>query len=202
MAPANKSRKYPVDPYTRAEVEALIEASSPRFFASCRTRVMLALMWRTGIRVGECCSLALHDLRLDQPDRPDSLRVQQPKGAKRGKEPREVGIDEVAREYLDVWLKLRGNAPGFLFPTREGKRLDTSHMRRSIPKLAQKAGLTRRAHAHAFRHTFCREFQDEEGVKAIDLMEGLGHCSLGVTTRYARRCGGSPAVALMAKRAS
>jgi integrase len=201
MSPANKGKDYQIDPYTRDEVEALIQASSPRFFASCRTRVMLALMWRTGIRVGECCSAELHDLRLDQGDRPDSLRVQRPKGVKRGKPPREVGIDPVAREYLDVWLRLRGNAPGYLFPTRQGNKLDTSHLRRALPKLAQQAGLTRRAHAHAFRHTFCREFQDEEGVKAIHLMEGLGHSSLGVTTTYAKSCGGSPAVAIMAKRA-
>jgi integrase len=200
MAPANKGMKYPVDPYTREEIDALISACSPRYRTPCRNRAMLILMWRTGLRIGEVCSLQLHDLRLDQPGRPNSVRVQCPKGASNGKPPREVGIDDGTCHALRVWIeKFRGLAPGPLFTTRTGKTVDTQNLRRRIPQLARKAGLTRRAHAHAFRHTFCRELGNE-GVDIVVRMEALGHSSLAVTTRYARSCGDSPAVAITAER--
>ena len=202
MSPANKGMQYPIDPYTREEVDALVAAVSPRRRRTPRrTRAMLVLMWRTGLRIGECCSASLHDLRLDQPGRPNSLRVQLPKGARNGTPPREVGLDEVTCDVLRRWIEMRGTGPGFLFSTYTGAKLDTSYMRRTIPLLAKLAGITRRCHAHAFRHTFCRELGDEQ-VDIVHRMEALGHSSLGVTTRYAKSCGDSPVVAIMAGRAT
>lgn len=200
MTPANKGKRYPVDPYTREEVEALIAACGRPYRTPCRNRAMLILMWRTGIRIGECCSLELQDLRLAQPGRPNSVRVQKPKGAGNGTPPREVGLDAITCEALCRWITcFRGTLPGPLFTTRYGKAVHPSNLRRRIPRLAQIAGLTRRAHAHAFRHTFCREL-GTEGVDIVVRMEALGHSSLGITTRYARSCGDSPAVAIMAGR--
>lgn len=200
MAPANKGKQYPVDPYTREEVEVLIAACRPRYRTPCRNRAMLILMWRTGLRIGEVCGLQLHDLRLEQPGRPNSVRVQLPKGAGNGKEPREVGLDDGTCKALRVWIqRFRGHDPGPLFTTRTGKVVCTSNLRRKIPLIARTAGITRRCHAHAFRHTFCRELGNE-GVDIVHRMEALGHSSLTVTTRYARSCGDSPAVAITANR--
>lgn len=200
MAPANKGKQYQIDPYTRDEIYTLLGACRVKYRGPCRMRTMIILMWRTGIRVGEVCSLQLHDLRLDQPGRPNSLRVQRPKGAGNGKEPREVGLDEGTCDALRVWIERhRGLEPGFLFSTLSGGQLGTAHMRRMLPRLARRVGITRRCHAHAFRHTFCRELGNE-GVDIVHRMEALGHSSLTVTTRYAKSCGDSPAVAVCANR--
>jgi integrase len=200
MESASKGKKYPVDPYTREEVLALIGACSPCYRTPCRNRAMLILMWRSGLRIGEVCGLQLHDLRINQPGRPNSVRVQRPKGASNGKPPREVGLDEGTCHAIRVWIeKFRGPLPGPLFTTRYGKKVYTQNLRRRIPQLARKVGITRRCHAHAFRHTFCRELGNE-GIDIVVRMEALGHSSLSVTTRYARSCGDSPAVAITAGR--
>ena len=57
------------------------------------------MMYRAGLRVGEVCSLDMGDVRRV----PGGMvvRVEKPKGWKRGKKPREVGLDPKAQGIVE-----------------------------------------------------------------------------------------------------
>jgi len=44
-----------------------------------------------------------------------------------------------------------------VFCTLKGGRLDPSYIRHLLPRLARKAGIERRVHAHGLRHTYAAE---------------------------------------------
>jgi len=53
-----------------------------------------------------------------------------------------------------------------------------------LPRLAAKAGIDRRVHAHGLRHTYAAELA-REGTAINVIRDALGHTSL-VTDRYLR----------------
>ncbi len=73
--------------------------------------------------------------------------------------------------------------PGLLHAGR--RRLNTSYVRRLLPRLARRAGIDRRVHAHGLRHTHAAELA-REGTPINIIRDDLGHTSLAVTDRYLR----------------
>lgn len=102
-------------------------------------------------------------------------------------------MDEQAAEILRSWLELRGDGPGLLFCTRGCGPISRSYVRALLPRLAARAGLARRVHAHALRHTFARELYDE-GVGLVEIMLALGHRSLSTTQAYLTSIGATEVI--------
>jgi site-specific recombinase XerD len=76
----------------------------------------------------------------------------------RGDRARTVAIDPSAQAYVERWLArrdalgLNGRQPLFCTITRNdrfGAALDSSYVRRLLPRLAERAGIERRVHPHA-----------------------------------------------------
>jgi len=63
--------------------------------------------------------------------------------------------------------------------------VDASYVRHLLPRLAAKAGLDRRVHAHGLRHTYASELARERTPINV-IRDALGHTSLAVTDRYLR----------------
>ncbi len=198
MTPANKGRRYRTDPLTQEEILSLLAQCNTRFRTGMRNRALIAVLWRCGLRVSECCDLKLEDIRFGEPC---SLRVLKPKGwgQSKPKPPRELGIDFKLCALIHQWVDRRGIEPGPLFSTWSGKRLDPAYLRLTIPKLAVKAGIRRRVHAHALRHSFARNLYDE-GIGMVHIMGALGHSSLNTTAVYLQSIGASEVVATTARR--
>jgi integrase/recombinase XerC len=119
--------------------------------------------------------------------------VQRGKGGKR----RVVGIDGGTTAVIRVWLDFRlrkglADVP-LLFCTLRGTPLDQSYVRHLLPRLARRAGITKRVHAHGFRHAYAIELE-REGASITFIRDLLGHSSLAVTDQYLRRAGASEAV--------
>jgi site-specific recombinase XerD len=122
-----------------------------------------------------------------------TLVVQHGKGDKR----RVVGLDAGTVALLQRWLETRrkrginGRAP--VFCTLAGDEIDQSYVRHLLPRLAQKAGLEKRVHAHGRRHAYAVELE-REGATISTIRDLLGHSSAAVTDRYLRRHGAGEAV--------
>jgi len=101
-APGNKDLRYPADPPKVEEIVAVMRAAGDRAHGR-RLRGLIAIMWRSGLRIQEALALAEGDL--DQ--RRGSLLVRRGKGGRR----REVGMDAWGREQLDPWLDMRRELP-------------------------------------------------------------------------------------------
>jgi integrase/recombinase XerC len=195
----NRGKKYPVDPPTREEMALLFGACEEITWLGLRDQATLALLYRLGLRCNEALTVRRQDVRR----RPGGMtvRVLSPKGwnpqprqdgrTRRAARPRELGLDPKAQAIIEAWIEARGNGPGPLICTRAGGRLQTSHVRRLVPRLAARAGISRRIHPHALRHAFAGELLEEgTDLKRIQLL--MGHHSLRTTAGYVE--GLSPSV--------
>jgi site-specific recombinase XerD len=182
-------RKLDADLLTPREIEGLIKVCSNRAPTGIRNRAMIALAWRTGLRIGEVLALEPKDVDLGG----GTLVVQHGKGGKR----RVIGVDAGTAALLQRWLDVRrkcginGRAP--VFCTLSGGVIDQSYIRHLLPRLARRAGVDKRVHAHGLRHAFAIELA-HEGLGLTGIRDLLGHSSVAVTDRYLRRQGVGQAV--------
>jgi site-specific recombinase XerD len=176
-----RRRRRPPEVLTEPEAIALIRACSSRAPTGIRNRALIAVLWRSGLRISEALALELRDLDLQA----GSLRVRHGKGDKS----RTVGVDEQTAALLARWLDSRRRlSPGArapVFCTLAGGRVDPSYVRHLLPRLARKAGIDRRVHAHGLRHTYASELARERTPINV-IRDALGHTSLAVTDRYLR----------------
>ncbi len=178
---ASTSRRRPPEVLAEAEASALLKACSTRAPTGVRNRALIAVLWRCGLRISEALSLELRDVDLQA----GTVRVRHGKGDRS----RTVGLDEQTTALLGRWLdrrrQLSPGARGPIFCTLQGGRIDSSYVRRLLPRLARKAGIDRRVHAHGLRHTYDAELA-REGTAINVIRDALGHTSLAVTDRYLR----------------
>jgi len=184
-----RARRLDADLLTPNEIESLIRVCSNRAPTGIRNRALIALAWRSGLRIGELLALRPKDIDLDS----GTLVVQHGKGDKR----RVVGLDSGTAALISRWLDLRrtrsvnGRAP--VFCTLEGAEIDQSYVRHLLPRLARRAGVEKRVHAHGLRHCYAVELE-REGATVSTIRDLLGHSSAAVTDRYLRRLGAGEAV--------
>ena len=183
---SSRSRRRPPEVLSEAETIALIRACSSRAPTGIRNRALIAVLWRRGLRISEALALELRDVDLEA----GTLRVRHGKGDRS----RTVGVDEQTTALLSRWIDRRrglgagGRGPGArapIFCTLQGGRLDSSYIRRLLPRLAVRAGIDKRVHAHGLRHTHAAELA-REGTPINIIRDDLGHTSLAVTDRYLR----------------
>lgn len=149
---------------------------------------MIALLWATGMRISELLLLRQQDI--DIASGTVSIRFS-PKFGK----PRVVGIAhmETLRVELGNWMAERSHlgidplAPLFCQITvnRRGRPIDSSYVRQLMRRLGVRAGITKRVHAHGFRHTHAAELL-EGGMDLELIAQQLGHTSASTTAVYLR----------------
>jgi len=154
-----------------SEVARLIEAAAPG-----RNRVLLKLLYVSGVRVSEVCGLKWCDAL----PRQDAGQITV------------FGKGGKTRTVLlrpKVWLQLlslRGEAQAVdpIFPSRNGGGpLDPSQVRRIVYAAAKKAGLEQKVSPHWMRHAHASHALDRSAP--IHLVQAtLGHASISTTGRY------------------
>jgi len=179
--PANAGLRLPPEILTADEARALINACSSRAPTGVRNRALLVLLYRGGLRISE--ALALRPKDIDPAA--STVTVLHGKGDKR----RTTALDPGAFAIIERWLTVRaargitGRRP--IFCTLDGRPLDPSYVRHLLPRLAARAGIDKRVHAHGLRHTHAAELA-AEGTPANVIQAQLGHESLATTDRYLR----------------
>jgi integrase len=176
--PRNRGLRYPADPPPVEEVVAVMRAAGE---SACglRTRALIVVLWRAGLRISE--ALALADSDLDRVR--GAILVRRGKGGKR----REVGMNRWASEQIDPWLRLRVslrvgallcvvNAP-------QGRPWSAAAVRETLRQLALRAGVPRRFAPHQLRHAHAVAMA-REGVPLNVIQRQLGHANLGITSVY------------------
>ena len=170
----------PPETYTEAEVESLQKACGrPQYPTNARARALLGLLYGTGLRISEALDLTPGDVDVEQ----RAVYVRRGKGGKH----RHVGLPARHLPALDVWLKARQklglNGVHPLFCTLAGRRMDASYIRQLLPRLGRKAGMAKRVHAHAFRHSLAADMASEM-VPLTVIKRALGHSNIAITDRY------------------
>ncbi len=165
------------------QVAALIEAADPTTPPGSRDRALVELLYASGARVEEACTLTV--------DRLDLTASQVRLHGKGGKD-RIVPIGGAAVRALHAYLD--GARPALLAaaPTRpadgvllrgdRGGPLGTRDARTIVGRLAQAAGVGH-VTPHTLRHSYATHLL-EGGADLRVVQELLGHASLATTQRY------------------
>lgn len=188
------------------EVLALMDGCSLRAPTGVRNRALIALLWRSGLRLAEALALLPGDVDFAQ----GVVLVRNGKGSVS----RRAGIDGQALERVDHWLERR-RALGLparrpsdprarppLFCTLRGEALDQAYVRAMLRRLAAKPArnarpgekaedvppvVARRVHPHALRHTLAHELYRDPNFSLQDIQEQLGHRHARTTWVYLQR---------------
>jgi site-specific recombinase XerD len=160
--------------------EPLAAAADDPAFVRCRDDAVLELLYGSGLRVSEICSLTTADVDL----RTSWLTVWG-KGAKQRRVPLSGPAIEALRRWLtsersaavEAWPSTAG-AHDALFVNRRGRPLTPRDVRRILDHRSPVP-----THPHALRHTFATHLLDG-GADLRAVQELLGHADLATTQIY------------------
>lgn len=163
------SHEQIADLFMRAELEAgLGKVSAIRMLA------LLELLYGSGLRATELVSLPLAAVPRDAP----FLTV-----TGKGGSARMVPVSRRAKEALSDWLKVRPDAPKFLFPSR-GKHLTRIRLYQLLKDIAVRADIPpEKVSPHVLRHAFATHLL-EGGADLRVLQTLLGHADIATTQIY------------------
>jgi integrase/recombinase XerC len=153
-----------------------------------RDRAMLEVLYGSGLRVDECCSLDLGDI--DRGRYATALvHVRRGKGQKGRQVPLGRKACEALDDYLAVRHTLRNPKTGHqderaLFLGVHGTRLTPRSVQRMVARCVLQSA-TDEATPHALRHSFATHLLDS-GVDLRSIQEMLGHASLASTQIYTK----------------
>ena len=164
--------------------KALDDAAAARFLREVAAepdrlrRLVLEILCRTGIRVGELCALE-HDAVAR---RGGGWWLKVPVGKLRND--RTVPLLSPLVELLVDWQSTHGDARTGLLLTNQGRPLNHSSVTRMVKRVAKRAGIGP-IHPHQLRHTLATQAVNR-GMRLESIAELLGHRTLRMTIRYAR----------------
>jgi len=164
-------------PFTPDEVRALFTACGTTGFVSARDKLMLAILFDTGVRLGELVGLTVDDV---------DLRLLQLRVFGKGRKERMVPISPPVRRALLKYLTLREAFDArdtALWLNDEGTPLAEWAFVNQFYRLARRAKVEG-AHVHRCRHTFANLYLQQGGNPAM-LQRLLGHSTPAMTNRYA-----------------
>ena len=139
-----------------------------------RDDAVLEILYGSGVRVSELCSLHLEQIRLAE-----GVLVVWGKGSKE----RRVPLGEPSAAALQAWLATRhevvpAEAGAVVFANERGKPLTPRDVRRILDRRSPTP-----THPHALRHTFATHLLDG-GADLRAVQEMLGHSDVATTQRY------------------
>ena len=184
-----------------------------RFFAKDtikgkRAALMIDLLFNTGMRLSELCSLRIKDTPLVLSM--DAIEVRHGKGDKDRTIPIGPKLSQKIKDYCkDVrpytmprYVR-RKDTEGFLFYSSRKKpflmkvrrkddqgnyvmkRRGSTGAYRNIRNICNLAGIEKRISPHRFRHTYCvRSLSRENGFDPGTVQRIMGHSDLRITSRY------------------
>ncbi len=142
-----------------------------------RDKLIVSMLYYTGIRRSELLNLNWDDLNLEK----STLIIRSGKGGKDRIIPIHPKIQELLDQYLNIRLPLKNRS---LFIGENGKRLNKNNFSNLVKMYLKIAGLENKGYtAHSFRHSFATNLI-EAGVDIFKVQKLLGHSSLDSTQIY------------------
>jgi site-specific recombinase XerD len=169
-----------IDLISIEELKRLLDSVGKDDVKSLRDKAILELLFSTGLRVSELCSLN-RDLNLDLEEffvrgKGDKVRV--------------VFLSSSAKESLRSYLKKRTDTDEALFiqfgknaSARENLRITPRSVERIVKFYAIKSGITNKVTPHTLRHSYATDLlQNGADLRAVQML--LGHASISTTQIY------------------
>lgn len=146
--------------------------------STLRDAAVAELLFATGMRISELCSLSVKDVNLY-----DGTILIYGKGSRERR--LQIGSEAVIHiltEYNETFRAKRQSCGNF-FINYSGKALSDQSVRRMINKYTALASIEQHITPHMFRHTFATSLLDAD-VDIRCIQEMLGHSSINITEIY------------------
>lgn len=172
ITPPKNHQKAPRVP-TVEEVQKILAQPNIETESGLRDRAILELLYSSGLRATELCSLELHHIG------PSKVMVSCGKRSKT----RTVPVTEEAFAWIDRYIvNYRLYDKGPLFQTKMGKAIRRQLLCALVAEYAEKAGIEG-VTTHTLRHA-CATHLLDAGADLRLIQEVLGHSSIASTQRY------------------
>lgn len=166
---------------TLEEIDQIISLIDQSNLIGLRDKVIVEMLFGSGIRVSELCHLKLDEIYFD-----DGYFKVLGKGNKQ----RLVPLGEVAAADIKHYhLKLKEikglnfNKKNYLILNKSGLQLSRVSVFKRIKYLVKKAGITKEISPHTFRHSFAT-ILIQNGAELRSVQQMLGHESITTTEIY------------------
>jgi len=162
------------------EIEDLLEYYTYDNALSVRNRLMLELLYATGIRVSELVNIELKNIDMNE---------QVIKVLGKGNKERIVFFGDYAKELLNVYINkfrkelLMNNETNYLFLNNRGNKISVRSVEMILKKAIDHMAVKNKVTPHTIRHTFATHLLNN-GADIKSVQELLGHESLSTTQIY------------------
>lgn len=164
-----------LDLISEEELDRILQAPEGDELRKLRDKAILELLFSTGLRVSELCSL-----NRDQINEAKSGEISiRGKGGKI----RVVFISETAKQAVKNYLSKRTDTEEALFVSISNSRLTSRSIERIVNFYAIKAGVSRKVTPHTLRHCFATDLLSA-GADLRSVQSLLGHSSITTTQIY------------------
>lgn len=174
-----------IDLITIDELERIIAGPDLKTEKGLRDRAIFELLFSTGLRVSELCSLN-RDLDLSHDEFP--IRG-------KGDKVRVVFLSDAAKDAINVYLEKRDDMDDAMFVQLAGKggeqllkkknsiRLTPRSVERIVKQYAINAGISKKVTPHVIRHSFATDLLSN-GADLRSVQALLGHANITTTQVY------------------
>lgn len=171
-----KERKLPRFFYYN-ELEELFQVPKLNTSLGQRDRLILEMLYATGVRVSELVNIKLDDISGEE------IRI-----LGKGNKERIVQFGDYAESILELYLnegykKLNSKKSEYLFLNNRGEQLTTRGVRYILDNIINKTSIDKKISPHMIRHSFATHLLNE-GCDLLTVQELLGHESLTATSIY------------------
>ena len=162
------------------EITTLLESVDTKTPLGIRNRLLLELIYATGIRLSECENIKINDINLSD----NTIKV-----FGKGSKERIVYFGEYAKLYLELYLNkarpilLKKKTSDYLFINHYGDYLHKEGIEKVLKEQVKKISLKHKVSIHTLRHTFATHLLNN-GADIKTVQELLGHATLATTEIY------------------
>ena len=140
-----------------------------------KSKIMLSLLYATGMRVSEITNLKASDIVFEE----NIGYIRQAKGRK----DRIFNLPELLVKDLQKQVKKQKELDQRYLFSGPKAQLSTRNLQKIVQKTAKRAGIKKEVHPHTLRHSFATHLL-ESGVDIRKIQELLGHADLSTTQIY------------------
>ena len=161
------------------ELEELFKVPDLRTALGQRDRLILEMLYATGLRVGELVSVKVSDIDLGS-----RVILVLGKGNKERRVTYGDYCEEALKLYLsDGYLKLNKTGSSYLFLNNNGDVITERGIRYVLDQIIKKTSLSKSISPHVLRHSFATHLLNE-GCDLLTVQKLLGHESISATQIY------------------
>ena len=158
---------------TKDEIKKMLEMTE-----NFKHKVILSLLYSSGLRVGECSRLNIDDIEFNE----GIGWVRSGKGRK----DRLFILSKRMKDMLKEYIEEYDIKKGYLFPSNKTDRHITERaIYKIVVNAGKRAGINKKIYPHTLRHSFATHLL-EAGVDIRKIQELLGHSNLQTTQIYTK----------------